>query len=125
MAERWHIIPHGMAKYVVNVSEIVDFMNDPTRAFYLCKGFKCGREGPDKFTFCSRIRLLYDIVDGYPGTDARNMLTAVLNDVFIHIEFTIQDGAGAMYHLDMMLNDGNADAITGFYASEWDVDTSD
>ncbi|ETW02186.1 hypothetical protein H310_05754 [Aphanomyces invadans] len=110
VAERWHVIPVGCKKFSVEDEAMRMLVDDPETPLGLRASAQHGKFDVDDDEVTRCILRLGDMV----GHDDPDLLYGM--DVFTYIQFDVEDAAGKFFHFDMIMNEGNADANTGFFA---------
>ncbi|KAF0692518.1 Aste57867_16412 [Aphanomyces stellatus] len=117
VAARWHVIPIGFKKYTADLDDLIAAASSPSHATFALRVGDCGGlPGPDDATIRARILRLRAV--SAEDADYISFMTS-----FTHIAFGIEDASGTTFRFDMLLNEGDGDANTGFFAVVWHGET--
>ncbi|KAF0686984.1 Aste57867_21237 [Aphanomyces stellatus] len=121
LAEHCHVIPRGMVKYGIEHDTLANLEPDesdyPVQVDSMC-GFVT-RISDDVFR--ARVHQLCQVViEGSGGEDA----VYLLEPTFYHMEVVVEDGAGARFVFDVLLNLCSNDGGKNPAACVWDHNTS-
>ncbi|ETV76953.1 hypothetical protein H257_09363 [Aphanomyces astaci] len=114
VAARWHVIPVAFKKFAVREEVLVTTQEHPETPLEL----RAGDQGGGLFDVDDAVvtrRILR--VGAMVGEDDADFLYGM--NTFTYIKFDIEDAAGVIFPFDMVMNEGDGDANTGFFAVVW------